>query len=285
MPIHPTPAFFFSHGSTMMLGEESEPAEVWKSVGDEAQKRGVKSIVMMGAHWECTGNKIEVAMNPQPQKTPVAYVAPKRYHNFKLVPDIPLGHRVIGMLQESGFEVEANTTFDYIHDTFLILIRMFPLRNSNIPVVVISANARFDPHYHIKMGAVLRPLRYENVLIVGSGGTVHNLYRNYWMQMVLYRDNFAQSVPPGDFALEFRQAMEDAFTMNRGPVLRRAIAKLMKHPRYREAHGTDDHFISAAFISGVAGDLEDVAWPNSFLAECWELVNMANSQFQLGTWE
>ncbi|KAL2829635.1 Extradiol ring-cleavage dioxygenase, class III enzyme, subunit B [Aspergillus pseudoustus] len=282
---HPTPVFLFSHGTTMMLGEESEPAEFWRSVGDEALRRGIRSIIMMGAHWECTGDKIQVAMNPNPQKTPVAYVAPRRYANFELTPDIPLANRVIGMLRKAGFDAEPNPTFNFIHDTFLILIRMFPTEKTNIPAVIVSANARFDPYYHIKVGSTLRPLRYENVLIIGSGGTVHNLYRNHWMQMVLHRDNFAQPTPPGQFALEFRQAMEDAFTMNCGPMLRRVVARLMKHPMYRDAHGTDDHFISAAFVAGAAGDQEDADAPNAFRAECWELVNMANTQFQLGLWE
>ncbi|RDL33937.1 uncharacterized protein BP5553_08305 [Venustampulla echinocandica] len=193
---HPTPVFFVSHGSTMMLGEESEPAAIWKEMGDEATRRGVKSIVMMGAHWEALGDEIQVAMNPNPQQTPVAYVAPKRYKNFVLSPDLVLGSKVLSMLQSAGFEAKANPVLDFIHDTFLILIRMFPHMQTCIPVTVISANARFDPHYHAKVGSVLRPLRYENILIIGSGGAVHNLYRNHWAQMVIHRDNFAQPVPP-----------------------------------------------------------------------------------------
>jgi hypothetical protein len=43
----PTPVFFFSHGSTMMLGEDSEPAKIWEAAGTEALRRGVKRIVMM----------------------------------------------------------------------------------------------------------------------------------------------------------------------------------------------------------------------------------------------
>jgi len=31
----------------------------------------------------------------------------------------------------------------------------------------------------------------------------------------------------------------------------------MKHPQYRDAHGTDDHFMSACFFAGAAGDWED----------------------------
>jgi aromatic ring-opening dioxygenase catalytic subunit (LigB family) len=43
----PTPVHFFSHGSTMMLGEESESATYWKKTGDEALANGVKGVIMM----------------------------------------------------------------------------------------------------------------------------------------------------------------------------------------------------------------------------------------------
>ena len=42
-----TPVHFFSHGSTMMLGEESESAEYWKNCGDEALSNGIKGVIMM----------------------------------------------------------------------------------------------------------------------------------------------------------------------------------------------------------------------------------------------
>ena len=42
-----TPVYFFSHGSTMMLGEESESADYWKKCGDEALAHGIKGVVMM----------------------------------------------------------------------------------------------------------------------------------------------------------------------------------------------------------------------------------------------
>lgn len=31
----------------MMLGEESEPARIWESIGNQCLRRGVKRIVMM----------------------------------------------------------------------------------------------------------------------------------------------------------------------------------------------------------------------------------------------
>lgn len=187
------------------------------------------------------------------------------------------------MLRSAGLNAAGNPKFDWIHDTFLILIRMFP--NGCPPTTIISMNARFDPHFHMRVGNALRPLRHEGYLIIGSGGAVHNLYRNRWKPMFLYRDNFAQETPPEDWVLEFRQSVEDCITKNQGPRLRRAITRLMKHPQYRDAHATDDHFMAACFVAGASGDWEDEEEePGRLGAETYELTNMCNSQFTLGSW-
>ena len=186
------------------------------------------------------------------------------------------------MLKAEGFNASANPEFNWIHDTYLILIRMFPDANLCPPTTIISMNARYDPHYHIKVGATLRPLRHENYLFIGTGGAVHNLYRNVWKPMLLYRESLGQETPPESWALDFRQATEDAITGNSGPALRKAMARLMKHPQYRDAQATDDHFMPALFCAGAAGDWEDMGTKNILGAETWELTNMCNSQFTFG---
>ncbi|ESZ93896.1 aromatic ring-opening dioxygenase family protein [Sclerotinia borealis F-4128] len=277
-----TPVHFFSHGSTMMLGEESNSATYWKKCGDEALANGIKHVVIMGAHWATLGNEIEVASNPNPEKSPVAYVHPSKYVPYKLNPDIPMASRCVEFLRNYGFEAKLNDKFDWIHDTYLILIRMFP--DGCPPTTIISMNARYDAHYHTKVGTALRPLRREDVLFIGTGGAVHNLYRNNWYQMLMYRDNFAMESPPDAAMLEFRQEFEDAMTKNSGPELRRALTMLMKLPTYRDAHGTDDHFMSAMFVAGLCGNLEDRGTMAVLGAEDWELKNMCNSQYTLGKW-
>lgn len=42
-----SPVHFFSHGSTMMLGEDSASARYWERMGEEALKMGVEHVVMM----------------------------------------------------------------------------------------------------------------------------------------------------------------------------------------------------------------------------------------------
>jgi aromatic ring-opening dioxygenase catalytic subunit (LigB family) len=178
----------------------------------------------------------------------------------------------------------GNPKFNWIHDTYLILIRMFPDSSLCPPTAIISMNTRYDPHYHIKVGASLRQLRKEGYLIIGSGGAVHNLYRNKWQPMLLYRDSLGQETPPENWALDFRQATEDAFTQNSGPRLRRAVARLMRHPEYRAAQATDDHWMPACFAAGAAGGWEDEGSPNVMAAETWELTNMCNSQYTMGVY-
>ncbi|RYP90178.1 hypothetical protein DL770_003714 [Monosporascus sp. CRB-9-2] len=281
MPL--TPVHFFSHGSTMMLGEESESADYWKKCGDEALAHGLKGVVVMGAHWAAHSDAIEVATNPTPKKSPVAYVHPSKYKDYELNPDLATAERCVSLLRDVGFNANPNPSFDWIHDTYLILIRMFP--NGCPPTTIVSMNPRYDPHYHMRVGLALRPLRAEGYLLIGSGGAVHNLYRNVWDPMILCGDNFAQPTPPGPWALEFRQSVEDVMRRGGGPRLRRAVTRLMKHPLFRDAHATDDHFMSMCFAAGAAGTAEDEGAPGEFGAEDWELTNMCNSQYTIGTWK
>lgn len=265
-----------------MLSADTTSGKYWRKCGQEALQNKVKGIIIMGAHWECTGDQIQVATNPNPGKSPCPFSEPKDWVNWKLNPDITTANRCIDLLAAKGYNVSGNSTTEWHHDVFMVLIRMFPDASTCPPTVVLSSNARYDPYYHANVGATLRPLRREGYLFIGTGGAVHNLYRNIWSDMLLYRDTLGQRQPPEASALEFRQATEDAITQNSGPELRAALIRLMKHPAFREAHGTDEHFIPALFCAGAAGDWEDVGSKNVLGAENWELTNMCNSQFTMG---
>lgn len=62
-------------------------------------------------------DEIEVAMNPTPDKSPVAYVHSSKYIDYKLDPDLPMGERCRQLLKEAGFNAKGNTKFDWIHNT------------------------------------------------------------------------------------------------------------------------------------------------------------------------
>jgi aromatic ring-opening dioxygenase catalytic subunit (LigB family) len=162
---------------------------------------------------------------------------------------------------------------------------MFPKRTP--PATQISLNTKYDPSFHSYIGSLLGRLRDEHILIIGSGGAVHNLYRNYWPQVIFFRNPFAQERPPSKGMVEFRTALYDVMTKRRGgnsdddgSHLREGVVRLMHHPCFRHAHGTDDHFMAACFVAGAArkGDF------GKKTSEVWEMENMCNTQYILGSW-
>ncbi|OJJ72279.1 hypothetical protein ASPBRDRAFT_41954 [Aspergillus brasiliensis CBS 101740] len=277
------PVHLFSHGSPLMICETTECSKYWRKCGDEARAHNVKGIVFLSSHWATLGDAIEVATNPAPRICPVGIVPSTDYTTYQMTPDLATAQRCIDLLQASGFNVSGNPQYNWIVDVYTIIQKMFPEGNPP-PTTVVSSNARYDPHYHLKIGQTLRQLRKENYLLIGTGGSVHNLYRNRWKSMIKYRDSLAQEIPPEEWALEFKQSLEDVMTKTSGLQLQRAVTRLMKHPQFRDAHGTDDHFVPAAFVAGAAGDAEDEGCHGVLGAETWELCNMANLQFTFGQW-
>ena len=60
----------------------------------------------------------------------------------------------------------------------MVLKTLFP--DANIPVVQCSVDSRSSIETHYNIGKALAPLAKEDVLIIGSGSTVHNLGRLSW---------------------------------------------------------------------------------------------------------
>jgi aromatic ring-opening dioxygenase catalytic subunit (LigB family) len=62
---------------------------------------------------------------------------------------------------------------------FILLKVVFP--DADIPVVAMSLHASLDPALHSELGAALRSLRDDGVLIVGAGMSYHNLRDFAWL--------------------------------------------------------------------------------------------------------
>lgn len=229
------PVFFFSHGTTAMMGEQSEPAAYWEEVGRRAIECGVERLVFQGAHWHPDTPDFLVATNPRPPKQPVAWVEPRKYLDFHVDVDVAFSEHIIDTLQSKGIAARAAPDFEIIHDTLLILRWMFP-RGRSLPLSIISTNGFFDPHQNLALGTALSHLRDEKCLIIGSGGAVHNLYRLNYSSAIFWKDTFAQEREPEQWAIDFGQAVTDSIRRYSGPKLRRALVSLMESPQYRDAH-------------------------------------------------
>lgn len=211
-------------------------------------------------------------MNPKPNYMPLTNASPSIWKDWRPSPDLETGQRVIRMLKDADIDAIADTEFSWMIDTQIVLVGMFGC--NNLPTTIISQNSHWDPFLHTRIGTTLRSLRKEGYLIIGSGGGTHNLYRANWRYQVSFKDIFAMEYPPDEETMEFRQALEDIICKNGGgPGLRRGLARLMKHPYFRNAHGTDEHYVSACFVAGTIGEPEDRGSKGVLGAEVWELVS------------
>ncbi|RMJ16637.1 hypothetical protein CDV36_003683 [Fusarium kuroshium] len=275
------PAAFWSHGSPLLCYKDSDSSECWTQFGKAAQENGIKGVVFIGAHWEELDDRIRVATKTNPEILQMDMIPRSYWENYPINVDLELAEKVIDLLRAAGFpDVQEDPTFDWHDDTITPSRWMFP--EGTPPATVISLNARFNSVFHVKIGRALRNLRKEGILLCGTGGAVHNLYRNNWYPLLARGDNFQKGRTPAQWAIEFEKSVSDAVANNKGARLAGALTRLTQSPRYKDAHPTDEHFYPLLVIGGSV--IEDDEYGKK-MAQTWELQHMCNNQFVWGSWE
>ncbi|MDE1148343.1 MAG: class III extradiol ring-cleavage dioxygenase [Azospirillaceae bacterium] len=173
------PAYFISHGSPMIALEDSAARRFLMGLGAEIRAAGTpRAILVLSAHWE-TGTP-----------TTSTATAPETIHDFGgfpralfemqyPAPGAPeVGRQALAALAAAGITVTGGQERGLDHGAWVPLILMFP--EADIPVVQLSIQPQQDAAYHRRLGAALRPLRDQGVLIVASGSLTHNLRALNW---------------------------------------------------------------------------------------------------------
>lgn len=128
-----------------------------------------KAILAVTAHWEEPEFALSSGVRPG-MIYDYGGFPPHTYQIQYPAPGSPeLAARVAGLLGTARLDPERG--FD--HGTFSALYPAFP--EADVPIVQLSLRRGLDPAEHLAAGRLLRPLRDEGVLIVGSGLSYHNL--------------------------------------------------------------------------------------------------------------
>jgi aromatic ring-opening dioxygenase catalytic subunit (LigB family) len=132
-----------------------------------------KAIVLISAHWE--GNTFEITSNPNPGLLYDYGGFPDAAYQitYPVSGDVPLANRLQQMLSNANLPATLNPNRQFDHGVFVPLKLMYP--NADIPVVQISLHRSLDPKIHIQLGTALQSLCAEDILILGSGFSYHNL--------------------------------------------------------------------------------------------------------------
>lgn len=131
------------------------------------------AILVISAHWE--ENKPTITSSAFPSLIYDYYGFPKAAYEIKYpAPGSPeLTNTIFNLLAAAGIEAELDERRGFDHGLFVPLTLMYP--GANIPCVQLSLVNSLQPEVHIKMGKALADLRNENVLVIGSGSSFHNL--------------------------------------------------------------------------------------------------------------
>lgn len=180
-PIAPArlPTYFISHGGgpwPWMKAEMGDAyAQLEAALADMPRQIGrrPRAILMVSAHWERPSFTLQA--HPQP---PMLYdygnFPPHTYSvRYDAPGDPALAHQVHGMLQAAGLPAALDAERGFDHGMFSPMKAIYP--EADVPVVQLSLRKGLDPAEHLALGRALAPLRNENVLIVGSGLSYHNL--------------------------------------------------------------------------------------------------------------
>jgi len=248
----PLPSLFVSHGAPFTLDDPQWLGDLYDWARSMPEPR---AAVVVSAHWE----RAPAAMSGAAAGTPLHYDFSGFHPRYKTLPyatpdATDLARRIAGLLGPKPVHELADRGLD--HGAFIPLMAMYPA--ADVPVVQVSMPS-LDPGALLELGARLRPLRDEGVLVLGSGFMTHSF-------AVFRRPELAAATTA------FDEWAVDALA--RGDV--DALADYRdKAPGAAVAHPTADHFVPLLLTVGAADD------PRSAVSAIDRMV-MGNSTRSVG---
>lgn len=234
------PTVFVSHGSPMIMLENSEARDFLQQFGKQLGRP--KAILMCSAHFETGEPRLSADQNPEMIYDFGGFPRPLYEIKYPAPGEPSLARRAVDVLKAAGYRAAPMTNRGYDHGTWTPLALMYP--QADIPVVQISIQPHAGGAHHVALGRALAPLRDEGVLIMGSGTLTHNLYAYSQVRRM-------PDYPTPEWVSRFgdwvREKAEAGATDEIADYLKSA-------PFARENHPSDDHFLPLPFAMGAAGE-------------------------------
>jgi aromatic ring-opening dioxygenase catalytic subunit (LigB family) len=166
---------YLSHGGgpLPLLGDESHKELVvcLKNVSDSL--RSPSAIIVVSAHWE--EDKPTITSGTAPSLIYDYYGFPEE--SYKIEYPAPgetlLSHKIFNLLRSHGIDANLSDQRGFDHGLFVPLKIMYP--DASIPCVQLSLVNNLNPIDHIQIGKALAGIMEDNVLVIGSGFSFHNL--------------------------------------------------------------------------------------------------------------
>jgi 4,5-DOPA dioxygenase extradiol len=131
------------------------------------------AIIVISAHWEETTISITASPNPPMLYDYTGFPAESYELQYPAPGHPELASRIVGLLSEKDIESRLDYERGFDHGVYIPLLLMYP--DADIPCIQVSLSSSLDAAFHIQLGKALASLKNENLLILGSGYSFHNM--------------------------------------------------------------------------------------------------------------
>ena len=166
---------FLSHGGgpLPLLGDSAHTEMVACLKQISAQIRKPSAILVLSAHWE--EGRPTITGGASPSLIYDYYGFPEESYSitYPCAGEPELAAKIQAQLQKAGLPADIDQSRGFDHGLFIPLKIMYP--EADIPCVQLSLVDTMDAEAHLALGEALRGLEYDNLLVIGSGFSFHNM--------------------------------------------------------------------------------------------------------------
>src|ERR1700720_2808994 len=230
------PALLVSHGAPTFALEPGLLGPKLTQLGE--QLSGLAAVAVVCAHWQTAD--VQVMRTAAPETIHDFGGFPPALYRLKYpAPGAPaLAADTATLLEAAGFDVSLSDGRGLDHGVWVPLLYLLPA--ARIPVFQVSLPFAFDARNALQLGRALKPLREQNVLVMGSGSLTHNLRE-------IGQTDPSHTTYAREFTAWVRRHVQerdvDALTDYRG-----------RAPHALRAHPTEEHFLPLLVAMGAGGE-------------------------------
>jgi len=249
---------YISHGGgpLPLLGDPGHAAMVDFMKALPKRLPEPEAILVISAHWE--EQEATLLGAPNPPLLYDYYGFPKEAYSITYPsPGQPaLARRIAGMLEKNGIPVKLDNVRGFDHGHFIPLALMYP--DAGIPSIQLSLIKGLDPVTHLKLGRALRGLPRENILVVGSGFSFHNLN-------AFFDSDGSGDDPAND---SFQNWLIDTCTSEMSQDAReQRLAGWTEAPGARYCHPRAEHLLPLHVCAALAGAPAELVFDDTILGK------------------
>jgi aromatic ring-opening dioxygenase catalytic subunit (LigB family) len=222
------------------------PATLWDQLA--TYLRGIdasigirpSAVLVISGHWECNVPTVLIAERHKLLFDYFGFPEHTYHLTYPASGSTTVATRVRELLGKSDIPCDVEHQRGLDHGVFVPFKLIYP--DADVPIVQLSLKNNLDAAEHLAIGQALLPLRDEDVLIVGSGNSYHNL-----------REFFSQSAAAGEASAQFDSWLGKAVTAS--SVERELmLSNWQNAPGARASHPRSEHLIPLMVAAGAAGE-------------------------------